>query len=220
MAYRTEDSIKLHGRILLMKMNLPNKLTLLRFVLAFVTVILLVLPWSSMGVAVVEIPTTGFTVIDLVCCLFFIIASITDAVDGHIARSRNLVTDFGKFMDPLADKFLVNASLIVLAVVKPSLLPAIIVVLFIGRDLAVDGMRFLAASKGEVIAANKWGKAKTIAQMIAIPFIFLNGFPFNYILGDYAYIVPVVFICIALGLSLVSGGIYIYTGRKFILGEK
>lgn len=201
-------------------MNLPNKLTLLRFVLALVTVVLMVLPWNSMGVTVVEIPTTGFTVVDLICCLFFITASITDAVDGHIARSRNLVTDFGKFMDPLADKFLVNASLIVLAVVKTSMLPAIVVVLFIGRDLAVDGLRFLAASKGEVIAANKWGKAKTIAQMIAIPFIFLNGFPFNYFLNEFTYIVPLVFICVALALSLISGGIYIYTGRKFIIGEK
>lgn len=200
-------------------MNLPNRLTLIRFLLAFVTVILMVLPWNNMGVNIVMIPTTGFSVVDLICCFFFIIASITDAVDGHIARSRNLVTDFGKFMDPLADKFLVNASLIVLAVVKSSMLPAIVVVLFIGRDLAVDGLRFLAASKGEVIAANKWGKAKTIAQMIAIPFIFLNGFPFNYILGEYTFIIPLIFICIALALSLISGGIYIYTGRKFIIGE-
>ena len=200
-------------------MNLPNRLTLIRFLLAFVTVILMVLPWNNMGVNIVMIPTTGFNVVDLICCFFFIIASITDAVDGHIARSRNLVTDFGKFMDPLADKFLVNASLIVLAVVKSSMLPAIVVVLFIGRDLAVDGLRFLAASKGEVIAANKWGKAKTIAQMIAIPFIFLNGFPFNYILGEYTFIIPLIFICIALALSLISGGIYIYTGRKFIIGE-
>ncbi|MFA6796955.1 MAG: CDP-diacylglycerol--glycerol-3-phosphate 3-phosphatidyltransferase [Bacilli bacterium] len=202
-----------------MKMNLPNKLTLVRFLLALITVILLVLPWSSMGVTPVVIPTAGFSVIDLVCCLFFIIASITDAVDGHIARSRNLVTDFGKFMDPLADKFLVNASLIALAVIKPDMIPAIVVVLFIGRDLAVDGLRFIAASKGEVIAANKWGKAKTIAQMIAIPFIFVNGFPFNYLLGGYTYIVPLVFICIALCLSLISGGIYIYSGKKFIIGS-
>lgn len=203
-----------------MKMNLPNKLTIMRFILAFLLVVLMVWPYEATGVSVLEIPTTGFNIIDLICCLLFIVAAVTDAFDGNIARSRNLITDFGKFMDPLADKFLVNSSLIVLAVFKPDMLPAIVVVLMIGRDLAVDGLRFLAASKGEVIAANKFGKAKTIAQMIAIPFIFLNGFPFNYFLGEYTYIVPLVFICIALALSLISGWIYLHRGRKYILDEK
>ena len=203
-----------------MKMNLPNKLTIMRFILSFILVVLMVWPYEATGISVLQIPTTGFNIIDLICCLLFIVAAVTDAFDGHIARSRNLVTDFGKFMDPLADKFLVNSSLIVLAVFNPDMLPAIVVVIMIGRDLAVDGLRFLAASKGEVIAANKFGKAKTIAQMIAIPFIFLNGFPFNYLFGEYTYIVPLVFICIALALSLISGYIYLYRGRKYIIDEK
>ena len=197
-------------------MNLPNRLTLLRFVLAFILIFLYVFPFSSLGVSIVDIPTTGFNVIDLVCTILFIVASITDLLDGNIARKRNLVTNFGKFMDPLADKFLVNSSLILLAVYKSNLLPAIIVILMIGRDLAVDGMRFIASSKGEVIAANIYGKLKTVVQMVVIPVIFLNGFPFNYLLKEYTFILTIVFASIALFFSLLSGIIYIYRGRKFL----
>ena len=197
-------------------MNLPNRLTLLRFVLAFILIFLYVFPFSSLGVSIVEIPTTGFNVIDLVCTILFIVASITDLLDGKIARKRNLVTNFGKFMDPLADKFLVNSSLILLAVYKSNLLPAIIVILMIGRDLAVDGMRFIASSKGEVIAANIYGKRKIVVQMVVIPVIFLNGFPFNYLLKEYTFILTIVFASIALFFSLLSGIIYIYRGRKFL----
>ena len=197
-------------------MNLPNRLTLFRFVLAFILIFLYVFPFSSLGISVVEIPTTGFNVIDLVCTILFIVASITDLLDGNIARKRNLVTNFGKFMDPLADKFLVNSSLILLAVYKSNLLPAIIVILMIGRDLAVDGMRFIASSKGEVIAANIYGKLKTVVQMVVIPVIFLNGFPFNYLLKEYTFILTIVFASIALFFSLLSGIIYIYRGRKFL----
>ena len=179
-------------------MNLPNRLTLLRFVLAFILIFLYVFPFSSLGVSIVEIPTTGFNVIDLVCTILFIVASITD------------------LLDPLADKFLVNSSLILLAVYKSNLLPAIIVILMIGRDLAVDGMRFIASSKGEVIAANIYGKLKTVVQMVVIPVIFLNGFPFNYLLKEYTFILTIVFASIALFFSLLSGIIYIYRGRKFL----
>ena len=197
-------------------MNLPNRLTLLRFVLAFILIFLYVFPFSSLGVSIADIPTTGFNVIDLVCTILFIVASITDLLDGKIARKRNLVTNFGKFMDPLADKFLVNSSLILLAVYKSNLLPAIIVILMIGRDLAVDGMRFIASSKGEVIAANIYGKLKTVVQMVVIPVIFLNGFPFNYLLKEYTFILTIAFASIALFFSLLSGIIYIYRGRKFL----
>lgn len=200
-----------------MKLNLPNKLTLLRFILALVMIILFSFPYASCGWTPTVIPTTTFTVIDLVCCIIFIVGSITDTLDGQIARKRNFVTNFGKFMDPLADKFLVNSALVLLACYKQSYLPVVIVVLMLGRDLAVDGMRFLASTKGEVIAANIYGKLKTVAQMIAIPFIFLNGFPFNYFCGEYTYIVTIVFASIALVFSLLSGVIYIYRGRKFIV---
>ena len=200
-----------------MKMNLPNKLTILRFIMALIVIIIYVLPYEAMGWVPTEIPTTGFNVIDLVCCVLFIIASVTDTLDGNIARKRNLITNFGKFMDPLADKFLVNSSLILLSVYNEMYLPAIIVVLMLGRDLVVDGIRLVAASKGKVIAANIYGKIKTVAQMIVIPIIFLKGFPLNYLLGEYTYIFTIVIACISLVLSLISGAIYVYRGREFII---
>jgi len=141
-------------------------------------------------------------------------------LDGQIARRYNLVSNFGKFIDPLADKALVNSSLIMLAITKSNYVPGIIVVLMILRDLAVDGVRFLAASKGEVIAANIYGKLKTVAQMVCIPFLFLNGFPFNYISQQASEIFTIVLICIPLCLSYISGIIYIYSGRKYILNDK
>ena len=201
------------------KMNLPNKLTIMRFIMALVVIVIFVLPYEQMGWTPTEIPTTGFNVIDLICCVLFIVASITDTLDGQIARKRNLITNFGKFMDPLADKFLVNSSLILLAVKNGRYLPAIIVVLMLGRDLVVDGIRLVAASQGKVIAANVYGKAKTVAQMIVIPILFLKGFPFNYLLKEYTYIFTIVISCIALVLSLVSGAIYVYRGREFIFDK-
>jgi CDP-diacylglycerol--glycerol-3-phosphate 3-phosphatidyltransferase len=198
------------------KVNVPNRLTIARFVLSLVILFLMVFPYAACGWTPNEVGSSGFSVIDLVCCVLFIIGSITDTLDGNIARSQGLISDFGKFMDPLADKALVDTALIVLSVTKPTLLPVFITVLFVIRDLAVDGLRFLAASEGEVIAANKWGKTKTVAQMIAIPFIFLNGFPLNYLLKENTFYFTIVLISIALILSLISGGIYIYDGRRLI----
>ena len=184
-------------------MNLPNKLTCFRVVLIPFFVFFMMVPFFE-----------GYG--NYIALVIFIVASLTDLLDGKIARKYHLVTNFGKFMDPLADKFLVNSSLILLAVYKSNLLPAIIVILMIGRDLAVDGMRFIASSKGEVIAANIYGKLKTVVQMVVIPVIFLNGFPFNYLLKEYTFILTIVFASIALFFSLLSGIIYIYRGRKFL----
>jgi CDP-diacylglycerol--glycerol-3-phosphate 3-phosphatidyltransferase len=99
-------------------------------------------------------------------------------------------------------------------------MPVIFPVLMIIRDLAVDGLRFLAASKGQVIAANKWGKAKTVAQMIVIPFVFIAGFPFNYWLKGDTKILTTALTSVALALSLISGGIYIYDGRSVIIDKE
>lgn len=195
--------------------NIPNILSISRFVLTIVLIILMGINFSYNPI----IGNTNFTMIDLVCCIIFIVASFTDFLDGKIARKYHLVSNFGKFIDPLADKALVNSSLILLACYKSqySFFLGIVVALMILRDIAVDGLRFIAASKGEVIAANIYGKLKTVAQMLAIPFLFLNGFPLNYLTIEYAYILPEVLICLALVFSYISGFIYIYRGRKFIL---
>ena len=197
------------------KRNIPNTLSIFRFIVTIVIVVLMTIPNSTSYIG-----NSGISVIDLTCCILFIVGSLSDMLDGQIARRCNLVSNFGKFIDPLADKALVNSSLIMLAVTKSSLVPGIIVVLMILRDLAVDGVRFLAASKGEVIAANIYGKLKTVAQMIAIPFLFLNGWPFNYLAKENTYIVTIILICIPLVLSYISGIIYIYRGRKYIVNEK
>ncbi len=201
-------------------MNTPNKITITRFILTIILIAIMVFPYNSCNINIPYLGNTGFNVIDLVGCIIFIVASITDFIDGHLARKNNLVTDFGKFMDPLADKFLVNSSLIILAVQKSNLLPVLIVVLMIGRDIAVDGIKLISAKKGRTVAANIYGKLKTVFQMIAIPVIFLNGFPFNYLLKENTYIIAIILASLACLMSLISGVIYIYQNRDMIKEAK
>lgn len=201
-------------------MNTPNKITITRFILTIILIAIMVFPYNSCNINIPYLGNTGFNVIDLVGCIIFIVASITDFIDGHLARKNNLVTDFGKFMDPLADKFLVNSSLIILAVQKSNLLSVLIVVLMIGRDIAVDGIKLISAKKGRTVAANIYGKLKTVFQMIAIPVIFLNGFPFNYLLKENTYIITIILASLACLMSLISGVIYIYQNRDMIKEAK
>ena len=147
------------------KMNLPNKLTIFRVILVPIMVII---PFFGIQGDLWGIPIT-YLVIDFI----FILASLTDKLDGHIARSRNQVTTFGKFLDPLADKILVLAAMLML--VEMNKLPAWIPIIVLAREFLVSGYRLIAVEKGgEVIAASKWGKLKTITQMIAIILAFLD----------------------------------------------
>lgn len=197
-------------------MNLPNKITISRLIIAVIMIFFAVFPWANAGASSIltTLGNTGFTILDLILAILFVVGSATDAIDGKIARKYNLITDFGKFFDPLADKFLVNSALIFLACYGR--IPALIIILMIGRDLAVDGIRFMAASKGEVIAANIFGKLKTVFQMVTIPFVMLNGFPFNYLFKEHTYIFLDVLLSITCAMSLISGFIYLYRGRKYI----
>ena len=133
-------------------MNLANKLTMVRIFLV---------PLFLIFIAVKNIPYGTF-----IATFIFVIASLTDQLDGYIARSRNQVTNFGKFMDPLADKLLVTAALI--SLVELQVIPAWATVVIIAREFAVSGLRTIAASEGKVIAASVWGKVKTVTQIIAI----------------------------------------------------
>lgn len=197
-------------------MNLPNKITISRLIIAVIMIFFAVFPWANVGASSIltTLGNTGFTILDLILAILFVVGSATDAIDGKIARKYNLITDFGKFFDPLADKFLVNSALIFLACYGR--IPALIIILMIGRDLAVDGIRFMAASKGEVIAANIFGKLKTVFQMVTIPFVMLNGFLFNYLFKEHTYIFLDVLLSITCAMSLISGFIYLYRGRKYI----
>lgn len=222
-------------------MNTPNKITSIRLALAFVVIIVFSLSFIPASATfapeiIIGQLNMGFNWIDVICCVLFILASITDAIDGHIARSRKLVTDFGKFLDPFADKFLVDSSLLLLCVRMDwsghyQVMPFLIA-LFIGRDLAMDGLRMVAAGKGTILAANIWGKVKTAVQMGLIPVLFLNGFPFSLIPNElnlnswlttrfqYTYILTNIFVGITLFFSLLSLGIYLYKNRAVLKGSK
>lgn len=132
-------------------MNLANKLTMIRILLIPIFIIFMTLPIQN-GV--------------VIATAIFIIASLTDKLDGYIARKRNEITNFGKFMDPLADKLLVTAAL--LCLIDFGVIRGWIVVIILAREFAVSGLRTLGASNGKVIAASMWGKVKTVIQMVAI----------------------------------------------------
>ncbi|WBW94847.1 CDP-diacylglycerol--glycerol-3-phosphate 3-phosphatidyltransferase [Oceanirhabdus sp. W0125-5] len=139
-------------------MNLANKLTVLRIIMVPIFLVFISIETIPYGVEI----ATGI----------FILAALTDKLDGYIARSRNMITDFGKFMDPLADKLLVTAALVALTYMR--IIPAWIVVVIISREFAVSGLRTLAANKGVVIAASWWGKIKTVIQFCAIILALIN----------------------------------------------
>ena len=154
-------------------MNLANKLTVFRMILVPIFVIIGYL--GILGVITGEF--LGIPMFLWLMNLVFIIASITDKLDGYIARSRNQVTTFGKFLDPLADKILVLSALVML--VEFGKIPAWIPVIVLAREFLVSGYRLLAVEKGgKVIAASIWGKLKTVTQMIAIILVFLDKFSF------------------------------------------
>lgn len=157
-------------------MNIPNKITLSRIFLIPIFIVLLSVPfdWGEIEIGEAVLPVSH-----LVAALLFIIASTTDWVDGYYARKYDLVTNLGKFLDPLADKLLVSAALILL--VELGLAPAWIVILIISREFAVTGLRLVAAGEGIVLAASQMGKLKTWIQIIATSALLLHNFPFSYL---------------------------------------
>lgn len=150
-------------------MNLPNKITIARILLV---PIMMIIPYLGIN----STSGYGLSLTNLIVLLIFLIASFTDFLDGHIARKRNIVTNFGKFLDPIADKLLVLAALVML--VDIDMLPAWIPIVISAREFMVSAIRMLAASEGKVIAASKLGKVKTITQMVAISLAFLDINPF------------------------------------------
>ncbi|MCH6266276.1 MULTISPECIES: CDP-diacylglycerol--glycerol-3-phosphate 3-phosphatidyltransferase [Neobacillus] len=154
-------------------MNIPNRITVSRIFLIPIFMIVMLVPfdWGQMSLLGADMPVTHF-----VGALIFILASTTDWVDGHYARKYNLVTNMGKFLDPLADKLLVSAALIVL--VELGYAPSWIVIIIISREFAVTGLRLLLAGEGEVVAANMLGKIKTWTQIIAISALLLHNIIF------------------------------------------
>ena len=180
-------------------MNLPNKLTLLRICLIPVFVILMLSQVSNFF---------------LISCVIFIIASITDFLDGKIARKYNLVTDFGKFMDPLADKLLVLSALI--CMIEYDVVAGWMVIIIVARELTVSILRAIAADNGKVIAASGGGKIKTTSQMIAIILLLIGA---NYSNSQIVF-VGTIAMYIATIFTLYSGIDYLYKNRELFMNSK
>lgn len=175
-------------------MNLPNKLTILRIcMIPFFVVVLLYKGGESQALRIAA-------------DILFIVASLTDLLDGKIARKYNLVTNFGKFMDPLADKLLVCSALICL--IELGQVPAWVVIIIISREFIISGFRLVASDNGVVIAASYWGKFKTVFQMTAVILLILN-------LEPLALIADIV-LWIAVALTLISLADYIYKNHRIL----
>lgn len=162
-------------------MNLPNKLTFFRVVLVPVVILVWLFPYSQFDIYFSNfiIGNTSISILNLIVLIIFVIASLTDMLDGMIARKNNLITSFGKFFDPIADKLLVNSLLIIMA--YKHLIPVVPVVLMLARDIIVDGARMVAANNNVIIAAGILGKLKTVLQIITICLVLLNNIPFELI---------------------------------------
>ena len=209
-------------------MNLPTKITFSR-IIATVLLIIALFVLSLLGN--IQTPLLGNTRINLIFLIifvFFVVASYTDHLDGKLARKNNQVTDLGKFLDPVADKLLVSTMLIFLACTgafknynheQTAFIPVWCVIIMVARDTVVDALRFIGAQKGVVIAANIFGKLKTVLQMVAIGAVLLNDFPFHYMYPNNVnpYLTVTAFLVYAATfVSFMSGVIYVWQNRKVL----
>jgi len=195
-----------------MKMNLANKLTIFRIILVPIMVII---PYLG-----IKGDFYGVTYAMIIMEAIFIIASITDKLDGYIARSRNQITTFGKFLDPLADKILVLAAMVLL--VEAGKIPAWIPAIVLAREFLVSGYRLVAAQKGgEVIAASVWGKLKTVTQMLALILVFIDVNKFftftNGSLSGFWFVINIlssILLLISVVATVFSGWDYLKNGKE------
>ena len=215
-------------------MNLPTKITVTRIVAIVVMIISLFVMNLIPEWKTIELGNTGINLVFLIIFVIFLIACYTDHLDGYLARKNNQVTDLGKFLDPVADKLLINSLVIFL--IAPNMFARYIpescqpvvsfnmwcAIILVARDIVVDALRFVAASKGKVIAANIFGKLKTVLEMVAIGVVLLNDFPFRYFdkgwpVGLHISDILVYLCTIA---SLVSGIIYVIQNSHVFIDQK
>ena len=223
MAYKVEDSLFRKEE----NMNLPTKITASRIAATIILIIALFV-LSLINFTTPLLGDTRINLVFLIVFIFFLVASYTDHLDGYLARKNNQVTNLGKFLDPVADKLLINSMLIFLtapmifapyAKEQTALIPVWCVIIMVFRDTVVDALRFIAAQKGVVIAANIFGKMKTVLQMVAISAVLLNDFPFHYMYpnNENPYLTVTAFLVyLATLVSLLSGIIYVWQNRKVL----
>lgn len=198
-------------------MNLPNRLTISRIILSFIIIGLLLFPFDAAGIEIPRIFINEAIVVDIrypIAGILFIIASLTDFADGYIARKYNLITDFGKMSDAIADKVLVNSVLIILS--STGFIHPIIAVVVVVRDSIVNSIKMAAGSKGKVVAAIKSGKLKTACLMVGIVLTLFYNLPFelfNLRVADFLLVVAAV-------LAVISGVQYYHLNKSLIFSKK
>ena len=211
-------------------MNTTTKITFSRIIAIVVMIITLVVLYfvniANPNFVIPNIGNSGINWLYFGLFVFFVLASFTDFLDGYLARKNNQVTDLGKFLDPVADKLLVNSMVIFLIVpagyahngqMNFSLWCAL---LLIARDIVVDALRFIAAQKGVVIAANIFGKAKTVLEMVAVSLVLLNGWPFIYFDREWPVRIADIFVYLCTFASVMSGVIYLKRYGYVLKGER
>ena len=198
-------------------MNLPNKITVARIILAVTILVLLIFPWYQVGVEFPKYVISGNIVVDLkylIAGVLFIIASVTDFVDGHLARKNNMVTDFGKVMDAIADKILVNGLLVILAC--NGFISIVVPVVIITRDIFVDSIKMVAGSKKGAVGASMAGKIKTICMMVGLSLVLFYNLPFEL----WSIRVADILILAATVLSVISGCQYYIENKELVFKDK
>lgn len=194
-------------------MNLPNKLTTIRLLSVPLFIIVYLIPYQSLGIEipVFDVLSTSLSLLDIILFLVFALSALTDYLDGYIARKQHLITTFGKFIDPIADKLIVNTTLLLLASTHD--IHIIIPIIMISRDIIVDAIRSVASQKNVVLAASYLGKAKTMTQMIAICLLLLN----NIVFAGLHIPMDQIMIWLATLISFVSGVDYFMKNRQYIM---
>lgn len=194
-------------------MNLPNKLTTIRLLSVPLFIIVYLIPYQSLGIEipVFDVLSTSLSLLDIILFLIFALSALTDYLDGYIARKQHLITTFGKFIDPIADKLIVNTTLLLLASTHD--IHIIIPIIMISRDIIVDAIRLVASQKNVVLAASYLGKAKTMTQMIAICLLLLN----NIVFAGLHIPMDQIMIWLAILISFVSGVDYFMKNRQYIM---
>ena len=197
-------------------MNLPTKLTVIRILMTFIIIFILLFPFYAVGLSLSQYNIEGVIVKSeyIIAGILFIIASITDFIDGYLARKNNQVTDLGKMLDAIADKILVNSVLIILSC--HGFIHPIIPVIIILRDIFVDAIKMQAAGGGKIVAAIKTGKIKTASLMIGTVLSFFYNLPFEVINLDVANF----FLLIGTVMSIISAIEYFNIYKKYIFNKK
>lgn len=197
-------------------MNLPNRLTIIRILMIPIIVLVWIFPYAQFNIEVLtfNIGFVSLSSTNLICLVLFALASFTDFLDGAIARKKNLITTFGKFADPIADKLLVTTMFILFA--SQGIIPVVPVLIMVVRDTIVDGCRMIASQNGIVVAAGYLGKLKTVLQMLSVCLILLNNIPFE------LYRLPVsdFVLWFAAFVSLASGVSYFNQMKEYIFESK